>query len=178
MTTRTLDRPATYDDLRGLPPEARAEIFDGVIVMSPGASPQHNRAARYLANALEVAGQPHGYLVNTDNDVQWHPTAVTRPDVCVVAEAHPNDQPITHYPVLVVEVLSPASAARDLVRKRAYCETARVPEYWVVDLAERQLFRHHFVDSDTHYTVDTIDAGDTVTIDAPFPLVVDTGVIL
>src|SRR5450759_2490562 len=98
MTTRTLDRPATYDDLRGLPPEARAEIFDGVIVMSPGASPQHNRAARYLANALEVAGQPHGYLVNTDNDVQWHPTAVTRPDVCVVAEAHANDQPITHYP--------------------------------------------------------------------------------
>src|SRR5664280_1302084 len=148
MTTRTLDRPATYDDLRGLPPEARAEIFDGVIVMSPGASPQHNRAARYLANALEVAGQPHGYLVNTDNDVQWHPTAVTRPDVCVVAEAHANDQHITHYPVLVV------------------------------DLAERQLFRHHFVDSDTHYTVDTIDAGDTVTIDAPFPLVVDTGVIL
>src|SRR5664280_1053289 len=142
MTTRTLDRPATYDDLRGLPPEARAEIFDGVIVMSPGASPQHNRAARYLANALEVAVHPHGYLVNTDNDVQWHPTAVTRPDVCVVAEAHANDQPITHYPVLVVEVLSPGSAARDLVRKRAYCETARVPEYWVVDLAERQLFRH------------------------------------
>ena len=179
MTLLPLDNPATYDDLHNLPSEARAEILDGVIVMSPGASIRHNRAARYLANLLEAAGRRHGYSVGTDNDVQWTATRVTRPDVFVIDTAHAetDPMPVTEIPVIVVEILSPTSMTQDLVIKPKYCETAKVLEYWVVDLTKQHLLRYHFIDDDTHYTRDIIQNGSKMSIDIPFPFVLDTSVI-
>jgi Uma2 family endonuclease len=40
---------------------------------------------------------------------------------------------IVGVPGLIVEILSPATASRDTVRKRWACEAAGVPEYLIVD---------------------------------------------
>jgi Uma2 family endonuclease len=58
------------------------------------------------------------------------------PDLVVVLREHADRigrQAIEGAPDLVVEILSPGTAKRDLVVKRKQYEEAAVPEYWIVD---------------------------------------------
>ncbi|KLL09854.1 hypothetical protein FrCorBMG51_22005 [Protofrankia coriariae] len=60
------------------------EIVDGMVVMTPGASPRHNRLARIVANVLDSAGGVE-WNADTDFDVQLQDVPLTnrRPDVVV-----------------------------------------------------------------------------------------------
>lgn len=60
------------------------EIVDGMVVVSPSASKRHNRLARLLANALDVASGPD-WNADTDFDVRLQdvPLVNRSPDVVV-----------------------------------------------------------------------------------------------
>ncbi len=161
----------TYDDLRALPPEARAEILDGEIIMSPSANPRHNLVALLLATDLAAAGLPTGFRAIMDVDVAWPVTGeVTRPDVLVVprAVAESTQLPITERPVVVVEILSPGSAGRDFVTKRRTAQAAGVPEYWVVNPETHEIVRHTLVEGS--YEEHFVEPGQEEKIETlPFP---------
>ena len=115
MSVQPRHDPPSHDDLRALPPDARAEILDGEIIMPPSANPRHNLIARLLATDLDSTALASGYRSITDVDVQWPATArVTRPDVLVVTRpvAESTELPITERPVLVIQSLSPSRATR------------------------------------------------------------------
>lgn len=60
------------------------------------------------------------------------------PDLLVVCDpAKINPRGIEGPPDLVVEILSPSTAAKDIVRKRWTYEAAGVPEYVIVDPDEQ-----------------------------------------
>jgi Putative restriction endonuclease len=62
MTVQPRPSPPSYEDLRALPPQARAEILHGEIIMSPPAS-AHLVTKRRTAQA---AGVPEYWIVNPE----------------------------------------------------------------------------------------------------------------
>lgn len=68
--------------------------------------------------------------------VRFSDDVVLEPDQLVVLAEHALrvcEQFVEAPPDLVVEILSPGTAGRDLGAKRRLYEAAAVPEYWIVD---------------------------------------------
>jgi len=134
----TLEDWATWD--------GRWELIDGVAYdMTPSPSLEHQRVSMHLSTALsrklsaakrgggkggcEVFAAPLDLFIAGD---------VFQPDLVVVCDpAKKTARGIEGPPDLVIEILSPSTASRDLLRKRWAYEAGGVPEYLIVDPQER-----------------------------------------
>jgi Uma2 family endonuclease len=128
----------TFADWLEQPDDGRLyEIIDGELLVSPTPNILHQRISRDLGFRIfeylrasgrgELLAAPVGVRLGAD---------VLEPDLLVVLREHAvriGVQVIEGAPDLVVEVLSPGTAKRDLVAKRAVYQAAGVPEYWIVD---------------------------------------------
>ena len=129
----------TYDDYAALPEdEHRYEIVNGVLVMAPAPSPEHQEIvleiASYLRTHVKLAGL--GRVFPAPIDVDLGPKNVFQPDVVVVLNAHLDRvaaKKIVGAPDLVVEVVSPGSGVMDRIAKYAVYARAGIPEYWIVN---------------------------------------------
>lgn len=130
-------RRMTADQYLGLP-ETREqyELVDGVVIVSPSATWGHQRIAREILLQLTqfLEAHPVGEAVS-DVDVRLRDDLVLRPDVVFLTAA--KAARVTGYiaepPDVVVEIVSPGAAERDLHEKRSDYESAGVAEYWVID---------------------------------------------
>ncbi len=130
----------TYDDYTALPEDGhRYEIVNGVLVMAPAPSPEHQEIvleiASYLRTHVKLAGL--GRVFPAPIDVDLGPKNVFQPDVVVVLNAHLDRvaaKKIVGAPDLVVEVVSPGSGVMDRIAKYAVYARAGIPEYWIVNL--------------------------------------------
>jgi Uma2 family endonuclease len=133
----------TYDDYAALPDDGRHyEIVNGVLVMGPAPSPDHQsiavRLSHYLFVHAELAGL--GRVFAAPIDVELGPKNVFQPDVIVLLNAHlyrVAAKRIIGAPDLVVEVASPGTAAFDRLTKYDVYARAGVIEYWIVKSAQR-----------------------------------------
>ncbi len=133
----------TYDDYAALPDDGRHyEIVNGVLVMGPAPSPDHQsiavRLSHYLFVHAELAGL--GRVFAAPIDVELGPKNVFQPDVIVLLNAHLDRvaaKRIIGAPDLVVEVASPSTAAFDRLTKYDVYARAGVIEYWIVKSAQR-----------------------------------------
>jgi Uma2 family endonuclease len=129
----------TYADWLRLPDDGRiSEIIDGDLFVTPTSSIQHQRISRkiamHVAAFLERSGR--GELFYAPTGVRISDDSVVEPDLLVVLQEHRDrigDQVIDGPPDIVVEILSPGTARRDLVTKREIYSLAGIPEYWIVD---------------------------------------------
>lgn len=123
----------------------RYELVNGVVVMSPGATPNHDRYSHGIQLQIEVFGlaetggrgfQVHGPAVDLYIDDQ----TVYQPDIFVYA--HPPTGPgpdrLTLPPDLIVEIASPGTKRFDLATKQIAYERFGVKEYWSVDPNDRR----------------------------------------
>jgi Uma2 family endonuclease len=134
----------TRADLERLPDDGnRYEVLDGKLFVTPQAAFGHQFVAFELARQLADYCKRHdagfvvgpGAIIFGQNELQ--------PDVQVCPGAPP---PVTTRwqqlpaPILVAEVLSDSTRRRDLGDKRdAYVRRRKIPDYWIVDLAERHV---------------------------------------
>lgn len=133
----------TYDDYAALADDVRHyEIVNGVLVMGPAPSPDHQsiavRLSHYLFVHAELAGL--GRVFAAPLDVELGPKNVFQPDVIVLLNAHLDRvtaKRIVGAPDLVVEVASPGTAAFDRLTKYDVYARAGVTEYWIVKSAQR-----------------------------------------
>lgn len=141
-------RLATYEALLALPPDVRAELIDGEVVVAPSPSPLHQGAVGRLYADVHYPfergrGGPGGWWLILDVDVSFGQHDVLRPDIAgwrrERVPAYPTERPVGMTPDWVCEVLSPGTAARDQGEKRAIYQRANVPWYWIVDPANRSL---------------------------------------
>ena len=133
-----VSRPLTLDEYLALPDDGnRYEVVDGQPVVMDAPVNPHQRACLRLGALLDGACPP-GYeaLVSPVDWVLWEvPTLhVRQPDVVVVSSAQADSARITDPPLLVVEILSPASFERDVIAKRRAYARAGARHYWIVDL--------------------------------------------
>ncbi len=116
--------------------DERYELVDGVILMSPSASWGHQRIVTEILTQLTVFLRDHPIGVAVmDIDVKLRDDLVLRPNVvylCADKAARVKRQ-VIEPPDLVVEVVSPGAARRDLNEKRSDYEAAGAAEYWVID---------------------------------------------
>lgn len=119
------------------------EVVYGRVIRCESPSPEHNRIARRLANAIEAARSPVDpcMVVDTDIDVVlWRVPKFTfrRPDVVVYECLEVRgQQPTAARTLMVVEVTSPGTRQEDLLDKKVQYAAAGIPLYLVVVLDDK-----------------------------------------
>ena len=128
----------TYKEYAKLPDNGdRYEVMDGVLLMSPSPNSAHQNVvtmlAVYLAQHVKFVGL--GQVFVAPLDIELALNRVVQPDVVVVLNenlAKITKSHIVGAPDLVVEVISPGTAAYDRLSKLKAYEQAEIEEYWMV----------------------------------------------
>lgn len=129
-------------------PNDRYEIIEGVKYMSATPVFGHNFVAGRLFLAFNnyFEEQPRGVAVY-EIDVRLPDGNNFRPDVCVICDfGIINDKGKIHgAPDIVIEVLSPSTAKRDLTMKMKIYERNDIKEYWIIDWVAKNIFVYKLV---------------------------------
>ncbi len=139
MASSTPAIKLTYDDYRDTPDDERYELLDGALVVAPAPRLSHQRVAMRLGALLHVFARERGLgeVFAAPCDVVLSDTDVVQPDLVFVARERERvlrgGENVRGAPDMVVEILSPATAARDRSFKRALYAAHGVKEYWLVD---------------------------------------------
>lgn len=136
----------TWAEFARLPSEGgkRYEVIAGELVVTPAPSLRHQRIVSDLVTLLNgfVRERGLGELYAGPVDVLFAEGDYVEPDLVFVRADHRGyltDRGIEGPPDLVVEILSPSTAARDRGTKLERYRLFRVPEYWVVDPDARSI---------------------------------------
>jgi Uma2 family endonuclease len=137
----TLEEFESADGLEGY----RYELIDGRVEVSPIPNLSHEEVRDWLKGLLDRYKMDHPDVANHIKSparvfVSDRPeTTCPEPDIAAYRD-FPHHLPIPERrwqdfsPILVVEVISPDTAAKDLVRNRAlYLQVPSIQEYWIVD---------------------------------------------
>ncbi|WP_433116404.1 Uma2 family endonuclease [Micromonospora sp. CA-246542] len=162
----------TVDDLQGLPEDNQVyEIFDGSLLVSPHADVFHGAVANRLRRILDRQA-PAGLLVGQDIGVSAKRSSYFVPDLFVARESAMDRGGAALDPVdvlLVVEVISPSNAGRDLVLKRHEYAAAGIAFYWLVEPRKQTLTV--LVNAPGGYREQVVmPAGEVYRSERPFPL--------
>jgi Uma2 family endonuclease len=112
----------------------RYERVGGVIRMMTGGTVAHNRITRNCARALERRLQGSDCEVFTSDIKVVSPEGdVMYPDAVVACGDIPGEATEIHAPILVVEVLSQSTAARDHGKRWAYQQIPTLKHYMLID---------------------------------------------
>lgn len=173
MTTvmvMTHDAPWTIHDLDTLPDDGlRYELFDGELQVSAAPSIPHQRATgacyrllhAHCPGDLEAFVAPLDFQPNERNSFE--------PDVLVAWRDSLGVKNLTVAPVLAVEVLSPSTRSKDLIRKRELYQRFAVASYWVVDPDAVSLVAYDLLDG-VYRRVAAAKGDEAVTLARPFPI--------
>ena len=143
-TVDTARRKATYEDLLKVPDTMVAEILDGELYATPRPASPHARAASGIGSDLwgrfdrppDGPEQPGGWWILFEPELHLGSDVVV-PDVAgwrrATMPALPNVAAFTQAPDWACEVVSPATAAADRVRKMRIYARECVHHLWLVD---------------------------------------------
>lgn len=119
----------------------RYELVDGVIQLSPSATPLHQLVAAEIVSQLAACNRRRKvgtFLFEVDVQIRKRPDGrdlVYRPDIVFYCTGRLPRVPkrLTLVPDLVVEIISPDSRRYDQETKKNDYERAGVKEYWLID---------------------------------------------
>jgi len=118
------------------------EFDDGTIEVLPVPTKTHQLVLVFLLDAIKgfiTARGLGGIMLPAPYRLRVRPGKYREPDVLYLTPEQDakSGEEFTNEAELVVEVVSPDDPDRDYVTKRREYAEAGVPEYWIVDLAER-----------------------------------------
>ncbi|MGH7232819.1 MAG: Uma2 family endonuclease [Nitrospiraceae bacterium] len=129
----------TYQDYLLLPEDGkRYEIIEGDLYMTPAPTTRHQIIVARLSHVLMTYLESHqiGTVLTAPCDVVLSDTDIFQPDLLLVlneGSARITEKNIQGPPDLIIEILSPGTAARDQELKRKRYEHFAVGEYWLID---------------------------------------------
>lgn len=127
----------TYQDYLKLPEEERYELIEGELLPMPSPTSRHQRIVLKLSVALynHVEGQGLGLVYVAPLDVVFDEETVLQPDIVFLSKESLyklQEKGIFGAPDMVIEVVSPSTAKRDIEIKRGIYERFGVKEFWLV----------------------------------------------
>ncbi|MDA1348732.1 MAG: Uma2 family endonuclease [Chloroflexi bacterium] len=155
----------TYQDYLQLPEGERKELIEGEFYMTPSPSLWHQDVVIDLGSAMRryVNARQLGRVTVAPFDVIFDEENVVQPDILFVSNermAGLEKGRMHGAPDLVVEILSPSTADRDLTYKLKLYARHDVREYWTVDPESRTVrvlaLNPRGVDSETIRTSGTV----------------------
>ena len=135
-TERAVKR--TYEDYCATPDDKRYELLNGDLMMVPAPNMKHQRVLGTLYMELRRFTQEHGLgeVYVAPCDVVLSDTDVVQPDLLFISRAREHtitDENVRGAPDLVIEILSPSTAERDVGYKHDLYGRHGVLEYWIVN---------------------------------------------
>lgn len=147
--------------------DIRYEYLAGDVRMLAGGSPDHSIIIANLTSAIK--GPLKGSqcrVYNSDVQLKLTEKRYVYPDITISCDERDRNQKETiHYPIVVVEVLSPTTEAIDRGKKAAYyraCPT--IKEYMMVDSEEVFVEVHRLEEG--RWTINNFEPGDTITLES------------
>ena len=148
-----------YGDYLTWPDDVRYELIDGdAYLMAPAPDLAHQEVAGelYLQARLALSGNPcRAFIAPVDvrlpkqGEADESIDTVVQPDVLVVCDPNKLDRRgVRGAPDWVVEVLSPATAGHDQIKKRQLYELHGVLEYWLIHPIDRVLTVYRLIDGE------------------------------
>jgi Uma2 family endonuclease len=165
MNVTTLPKPFTYDDYLALPDDGkRYEVIEGDLSVTPAPSPRHQEILLNLSSALRafVEQSSLGKVYVSPVDVALSLIDIVQPDILFIAKERLHivaKRNIVGIPNLIVEILSPTSAAQDRVEKLALYQRYALPEYWIVD-PEKESVETYLYHGNQFERTDTMKVGN------------------
>ena len=156
----------TYEDYCTTPDDERYELLDGKLMMVPAPNMKHQRVLVTLTGTLNDFTREHGLgtVYVAPCDVVLSDTDVVQPDVLFISRAREHtvtDDNVRGAPDLVIEILSPSTADRDLGYKHGLYGRHGVLEYWIVDPMAETVAVHRQGDGRLE-AAETLNRGDTL----------------
>jgi len=141
-----------------------SELIEGAIIL--GGSPRliHQILVARLYQLL-LAHIPDGVLLFAPMDVHLDEANIVQPDLFWVADQGQSaalEDGFHGPPDLVVEVLSPSTAKRDLTAKYRLYERVGVREYWIVDADNRYIAVHSRDETGRYALLDAYEAAESL----------------
>lgn len=173
---RKIDKKFTYKDYCSWPDDERWELIDGIAYnMSPAPSRQHQELSRELFARLydvlkdkecETYYAPFDVrLPDTDTAEEDQTFTVVQPDIVVVCDLSKlDDRGCKGAPDLIIEILSPSTAAKDLKIKRDLYERHGVKEYWLVHPTDKTVMIYNSIVDDNQYGKADVYAGEDIIV--------------
>ena len=156
----------TYQDYCATPDDERYELINGNLMMVPAPNMKHQwvlvNLARELGNFTKERKLGKVYVAPCD--VFLSDTDVVQPDVLFISRARAHtitDDNVRGAPDLVIEILSPSTADRDLGDKHDLYGRHGVLEYWIVDPMAETVAVHRQGDGRLE-VAETLGRGDTL----------------
>ncbi len=143
VAAKTLERPATYEDLLKVPDHFIAEIVDGDLFASPRPGWPHGLASSELGGTLITSLRgPSGWWIIDEPELHLGADVLV-PDIGGWRrERVPQGvdaASVDIVPDWICEVLSPSTGQLDRVRKLPAYARHGVPHAWLVDPSQRTL---------------------------------------
>ena len=175
-TAKKPERVYTYADYLTWPEEESWELIEGVPYdMSPAPGIKHQSISSNLHGAIwnYLKGKPCKVFAapidvifpHNHREKDENVTTVVQPDIIVVCDS--SKLTPTHCkgaPDLIIEILSPSTASKDMKQKRDLYEKNGVKEYWIVDPSNMTVQIYEFINEqygkpDTYGAADMIQVG-------------------
>jgi Uma2 family endonuclease len=155
MSQNLIDKPVwTYADYCVLPQDYhRHEIIEGDHVVTPSPTSKHQRVTANLQFFLDsyIRSNDLGVLLSAPLDVLFAPTSVVQPDLIFIRKDRKHiitKANIQGAPDLLVEILSPSTAAIDRGGKMELYAKYGVPHYWILDSGRMTLEMYELKDQE------------------------------
>ena len=135
----------TYEDYLRLPDDGkRYQVIEGEVYMVPAPTPYHQEILGKLLMSLDNFIEKHklGKVYCAPCDVILSEVDIVQPDIFFISKEREDiitEKNIQGAPDFVVEIFSPFTAKLDRTLKTGLYERFGVKEYWLVDLAQKQI---------------------------------------
>ncbi|MFH1096244.1 MAG: Uma2 family endonuclease [Candidatus Desantisbacteria bacterium] len=187
LAVRKEEEKFTYGDYLNWPNEERWELIDGVAYdMSPAPLRRHQEIV------VELSTQFHNYLKNKSCKVYVAPfdvrlpeadesdeeiETVVQPDIVVVCDENKlDDKGCKGAPDIVVEILSPYTAKKDMLTKYHLYEKHKVKQYWIFDPETKEVVVFK-LENDKYGKPEEYKKEDTIRVDIFTDLEIDLSAI-
>jgi Uma2 family endonuclease len=143
----------TYKDYLQWDDDRRWELIDGIAFnMTPAPSRKHQQVSMELAVQIanflkgkqcEVYAAPFDVRLPEKDEPDDEIKTVVQPDISVICDKTKlDDRGCRGAPDLIIEIVSPFTARKDLKDKMFLYERCGVKEYWIVHPEEKILMRY------------------------------------